>query len=60
MTLCKDCIAPLLCSVTPEDHIINGEEREILGCNEESNIYGRLLKDAPDYWRLNQKWGCFP
>ena len=54
MTLCKKCIAPLLCGVTPEDHLIDGELREIIGCDDKKCFYGRLLKDAPDYWRLRK------
>lgn len=53
MTTCKDCIAPLLCGASLEDHIADGEEREIVGCDSEQYFYGRLLKDAPDYWRFH-------
>jgi hypothetical protein len=53
MTLCKNCDYWAICLANPEDHIIDGEVREILGCNQESYIPGRLLADAPDYWRLH-------
>lgn len=55
MPSCKDCGTPLICLASPDDHIdpADGKIKEIVGCNTEKFIYGRLLSDVPDYWRFD-------
>lgn len=49
---CKSCESWAICMATQEDHIVDGKEREIVGCDHEKFHFGRLLKYVPGYWRL--------
>ncbi len=51
---CRTCGCPGLCTATIDDHITLGECREIAGCTPNTFLYGRLLKDVPDYWRYQR------
>jgi hypothetical protein len=51
MINCNTCGCPGICLATIDDHIVNGECREIVGCDADRFFYGKLLSDVPYYWR---------
>lgn len=55
-TKCSECDFYLLCLATPKDHIdpSDGILKEIVGCDEDKNYYGRPLDEVEDYWRLKK------
>jgi hypothetical protein len=51
---CRTCGLPGICLARIDDHLIDGEAREIVGCGADRFVYGRLLQDVPDYWRYQR------
>lgn len=51
---CHTCGCPGICTATVDDHLALGEGREIVGCTPTAFLYGKPLKEVPDYWRYQR------